>query len=126
MECGAISRASPRDSGCKWEHGTTRQATASQNPFKDETWVQKEQSPQVLDFTGTTSPVGLADFLLTNWAYLADCPQQGGANLLFVRNVQLQRRTRGWPLLTRRGLALAQVKSEKQLWKTCPMKTAYS
>lgn len=93
MAHGAISGASSCSSGCEWEHGTAQQATASQNPFKDENWVQKEQPSQALDFTDTTNPVVLADFLLTSWADLADSPQQGGTNLLLVRNTQLQCRT---------------------------------
>lgn len=114
MGHGAISGASPCGLGCKWEHRTSQQATASQNPFKDENWVQKEPPSQVLDFTDTTNPVALADFLWTSWPYLADSPQQGGTDLLFVRATQLQRRTRGWPLLAHSGLALAQVTSEEQ------------
>lgn len=95
MDRQAFSGAGPCGLGCELQLGTAQQATASQNPFTDEKWVQKEQPSQVLDFTDTSDPVVLADFLLTSWAYLADSPQQGGTNLLFVRKAQLQCRTSG-------------------------------
>ena len=91
MDHGAISGASPCGSGCKWEHRTSQHATASQNLFKDENWVQKEPPSQMLDFTYTTNPVALADFLWTAWPYLADPSQQGGTDLLFIRNTGPER-----------------------------------
>lgn len=93
------------------------------HPFKDENHVQKEQSPQVLDFR--TSAVVLADFFLTSWALLGQLSSRRRYQLT-VHSYMLQCSTWGWPLLTHSGLALAQVKSEEQLWETCPMKAGYS
>lgn len=58
MDHGVISGANPCGLVCKWEHRTARQETASQNPFRDENWLQKKQPSQVLAFTDTGNPAG--------------------------------------------------------------------
>lgn len=108
MEHGVISGASPCGFPCKWEHWAAWQETAPQNPFRGDNWLQKEQPSQCS--ISQLQLVLQADFLSTSHAHWAD------TNAVFASKVQLQGSTRGWPLLTHHGLALA--KTEEYPWKT--------